>query len=238
MPNSPKSTPGGAVPDMPGPMPATEKAAATRPPADNGQHRGEPSHPGVPLSPPGIIPESDVRVGTPSAAPPPHEHGQINEGLGELPAGYGDGRLVGLVRDPATLYVYWDFSQQQIEQAFTGLGPGRATLKLWNARGSDLVREAEVHLDARGWYVRELPPGSELRVELWAVGPLGARMLRARGRRLKRLLRRPLWAGMAVGALVQLLTRCSRGGEAEEQGEDLERKAPGSGDEPGLDSRP
>src|SRR5207302_1119262 len=166
MPNSPKSTPGGAVPDMPGPMPATEKAAATRPPADNGQHRGEPSHPGVPLSPPGIIPESDVRVGTPSAAPPPHEHGQINEGLGELPAGYGDGRLVGLVRDPATLYVYWDFSQQQIEQAFTGLGPGRAMLKLWNARGSDLVREAEVHLDARGWYVRELPPGSELRVEL------------------------------------------------------------------------
>ena len=79
----------------------------------------------------------------------------------------------------ATLYVYWDFSQQQIEQAFTGLGPGRAILKLWNARGSDLVREAEVHLDARGWYVRELPPGSELRVELWAVGPLGARMLRA-----------------------------------------------------------
>src|SRR5438067_6165234 len=179
MPNSPKSTPGGAVPDMPGPMPATETAAATRPPADNGQHRGEPSHPGVPLSPPGIIPESDVRVHTPSAAPPPPGHGQINEGLGELPAGYGDARLVGLVRDPATLYVYWDFSQQQIDQAFAGLGAARAVLKLWNAHGSDLVREVEVHLMARGWYVRELPPGSELRVELWAVVPLGSRMLRA-----------------------------------------------------------
>jgi hypothetical protein len=52
-------------------------------------------------------------------------------------------------------------------------------LRLFNTRGGDLIREAEAHLDARGWYVRELPHGMELRVELWAVGPNGARMLRA-----------------------------------------------------------
>src|SRR2546425_106047 len=98
------------------------------------QHRGEPAHPGVPLAPPGIVPESDVRVHTPAAAAPLPAHGLVNEGLGELPWAYGDARLVGLVRDPTTLFIYWDFSQQQIEQAFAGLGSARAVIKLWNAR--------------------------------------------------------------------------------------------------------
>lgn len=194
MTNSPTSIDDGAplapsdTPDVPGPMPATAKAAAAVPPGQKApalpagdQHRGEPAHPGVPLAPPGIVPESDVRVHTPSAAAPQPAHGHINEGLGELPWGYGDGRLVGMVRDPATLFVYWDFSPQQIEQAFLGLGPSRAVLKLWSARNGagELVREQEVHLEARGWYVRDLPPANELRVEVWAVGEKGARMLRA-----------------------------------------------------------
>ena len=145
------------------------------------QHRGEPAHPGVPLAPPGIVPESDVRVHTPAAAAPLPAHGLVNEGLGELPWAYGDARLVGLVRDPNTLFIYWDFSQQQIEQAFAGLGSARAVIKLWNSRngGGELVRETEVHLEARGWYLRELPPGLELRAELWAVGERGARLMRA-----------------------------------------------------------
>jgi hypothetical protein len=86
-----------------------------------------------------------------------------------------------MVRDPTTLYVYWDFSQQQIDQTFAGLGIARALLRLWNARSGapDLVHEADVMLEARGWYVRDLPAGTELRAELWAVGERGARMLRA-----------------------------------------------------------
>src|SRR4029077_15532905 len=121
------------------------------------QHPGEPMHPGVPLAPPGIVPESDVRVHAPAAAKPPPEQGRVNEGLGELPWAYGDARLVGLVRDPTTLFVYWDFSPQQIDQAFAGLGPAKSVVRLWNTRsanGGELVRESEVHLDARGWYVR------------------------------------------------------------------------------------
>ncbi len=145
------------------------------------QHLGAPVHPGVPLAPPGIVPESDVRLHTPAAAVPLPEHGLINEGLGELPWAYGDGRLVSLVRDPTTLFVYWDFSPQQIDQAFAGLGPAKAVVRLWNSRNSngEMVREAEVHLDARGWYVRELPSGMELRAELWAVGERGSRLMRA-----------------------------------------------------------
>jgi hypothetical protein len=145
------------------------------------QHAGQPSHPGVPLSPPGIVPESDVRVHTPASAAPQPSHGQSSDGLGDLPRSYDDGRLVALVRDPETLFLYWDFSAHQIEQAFAGLGAAKAVLKLWNTRGAgaELVREADVHLEARGWYLRELPSGLEVRVEIWAVGERGARLLRA-----------------------------------------------------------
>src|SRR2546428_429065 len=153
------------------PRHTVRSANRPEPPAKNGHelgstqevhdqhHRGEPSHPGVPLSPPGIVPESDVRVHTPAAAAPQPEHGHVNEGLGELPWAYGDARLVGLVRDPTTLFIYWDFSQLQIEQAFAGLGSARAVIKLWNARngGSALGREKEIHLEARGGDVREFP---------------------------------------------------------------------------------
>jgi len=145
------------------------------------QHPGEPALPGIALAPPGIVPESDVRLHTPAAAAPLHEHGHVNEGLGELPWAYGDARLIGLVRDPTTLFVYWDFSQQQIEQAFAGLGPARAVLKLWNTRAGngELARQTDVFLESRGWYVRDLPAGAELRAEMWAIGERGARLIRA-----------------------------------------------------------
>src|SRR5438105_12613402 len=116
----------------------------------------EPAHPGMPLSPPGIVPESDVRVHSPAAAQPHHHQGPFEERLGELPWAYGDGKLVTLLRDPRTIFVYWDLSQQQIEQGFQGLGAAKAMLKLWNSpSGGEFVRELEVHLEARGWYVRE-----------------------------------------------------------------------------------
>lgn len=146
--------------------------APANPPAE------EPSHPGVSLSPPGIVPESDVRTHSPAAAAPPREPAFFDEDLGDLPWEYGDGRLVCLVRDPRTLFVYWDLSPQQIEQAFGGLGSAQALLKLWSLRG-ELLLQAQVHLEARGWYLRDLPPGAEFRLELWASGDKGARMVRS-----------------------------------------------------------
>src|SRR4030088_366600 len=53
--------------------------------------REMPTHPGVPLSPPGIVPESDVRTHSPAAAAPPPERISFEEELGDLPRGYGDG---------------------------------------------------------------------------------------------------------------------------------------------------
>jgi len=157
--------------------PAAESQDAAKP-SNGNLHKERPTHPGVPLAPPGIAPESDVRTHSPSAAVPPRDDAVVEE-LGELPWSYGDGRLVCLVRDPTTVYVYWDLSQQQIEQAFGGLGSARASLRIFNAGRGDMIRSVEVHLEARGWYVRELPSATELRVELWAEGEKGARLLRA-----------------------------------------------------------
>src|SRR5216684_4234843 len=54
--------------DVSGPTPAgarkgaaLEKKPPAQAPAGPDQHRGEPQHPGVPLAPPRIVPESDVR---------------------------------------------------------------------------------------------------------------------------------------------------------------------------------
>jgi Domain of unknown function (DUF4912) len=140
--------------------------------------REEPAHPGVSLSPPGTVPESDVRTHSPAAATPPSARLAFEEDLGELPWGYGDGRLICLVRDPSTLYVYWDLSQQQVQQAFGGLGSAQAILKVCTLRG-ELIRQIEVHLGGRCWYVHGLPAGAELRAELWAAGEKGARLLRS-----------------------------------------------------------
>jgi hypothetical protein len=152
--------------------------AAAREAAGPRSRREEPAHPGVSLSPPGTVPESDVRTHSPAAATPPSDHLPFEEDLGELPWGYGDGRLICLVRDPSTLYVYWDLSQQQVEQAFGGLGSAQALLNLCTPRG-ELIRQVEVHLGGRCWYVHGLPAGAELRAELWAAGEKGARLLRS-----------------------------------------------------------
>jgi len=160
------------------PAPPPAEAEEGEKPTNGNLHKERPTHPGVPLAPPGIAPESDVRTHSPSAAVPPRDDAVVEE-LGELPWSYGDGRLVCLVRDPSTVYVYWDLSQQQIEQAFGGLGSARASLRIFNAARGDMIRSVEVHLEARGWYVRELPSAMELRVELWAEGEKGARLLRA-----------------------------------------------------------
>ena len=166
----------------PRPAAAGSGEAPREPPLQPGPReqtpREEPSHPGVSLSPPGIVPESDVRTHSPAAANPARPRLPFEEDLGELPWGYDDGRLGCLIRDPTTLYVYWDLSRQHIEQAFGGLGSAQALLKLCALRGEP-VREVPIHLDARGWYLRDLQPGSELRLELWALGEQGARLLRS-----------------------------------------------------------
>lgn len=140
---------------------------------------------GAGLAPPGTPAESDFRSRSPRAADlpstepyNPEEPPGWYEGLGALPLGYGDDHLVCMPRDPTTAFVYWDLSQHLVARSFEGLSRARAVLKLIHLSGETL-REAEIDLSMRSFYLRELPPGAWFRVELWATGAGGARLLRS-----------------------------------------------------------
>src|SRR5207248_8856905 len=68
-------------------------------PTNGNLHKEHPAHPGVPLAPPGIVPESHVRTHTPPAAVPPRDHATAAP-LGELPRPHGDGRLACVAGAP------------------------------------------------------------------------------------------------------------------------------------------
>src|ERR1700719_655548 len=54
--------------DVPGKEVATSAVANEHAAGNGNRHRETPAHPGVPLAPPGIVPESDVRTHSPAAA--------------------------------------------------------------------------------------------------------------------------------------------------------------------------
>jgi len=104
-------------------------------------------------------------------------------GLGDLPPGYGEDALVGLPRDPRTLFFYWDHASQTLEDAFRGLEAPRAQLWLFERRGEgdwQPCRTVELALESRSHYVHELDPGHTYRADIRVVGrsgearPLGA----------------------------------------------------------------
>ncbi len=100
------------------------------------------------------------------------------ENLGELPSAYHDDAVAVLVKNPRTLFVYWDFAPGTLEAGFSGLADPRAVLRIFD--GPRLVREMDVHLDAKSWYVHELVPDRDYRIEIHALGSDG------KGRRLGR----------------------------------------------------
>lgn len=108
---------------------------------------------------------------SPPAAPAPMPGPVDLEGLGELPAGYGDDALVALPRDPTTLWVYWDYAHHTVQEAMRGLVNPRARMRIFE-RGR-LVREIEFALESRSYYIHDLEPGLHYRVELYFYGDDG-----------------------------------------------------------------
>ncbi len=107
---------------------------------------------------------------TEDQVPPPLEtgaHPHWIEHLPEIPRVYGDDRIVLLVRDPATAYVYWDISEQTRRAAFEGLRDPRTVLRVYEF-GRDL-RTIDVALESLSWFITGLTPGRTYRVELYAV---------------------------------------------------------------------
>ncbi|MFO0584048.1 MAG: DUF4912 domain-containing protein [Anaeromyxobacter sp.] len=113
----------------------------------------------------------DAPVG--AEAPP------MDEGLGDLPWGYGDDTFMALPRDPRTLFLFWDFSGDTTSRAFDGLEGARAELRVLARAGAgwEEVRRIDFALESRGYYVHDLEPGRVYRAEIHAVGRGGDRLL-------------------------------------------------------------
>src|SRR2546430_13745042 len=73
--------PGGHNTPVP-PSPPPEEVEGEEKPTNGNLHKEHPTHPGVPLAPPGIVPECDVRTHSPAAAVPTRQHAIVEE-LGE-----------------------------------------------------------------------------------------------------------------------------------------------------------
>lgn len=104
-----------------------------------------------------------------------------DERLGELPWGYGDDAFVALPRDPRTLFLYWDWSQETLSRAFEGLDRPRTQLWVFAREGADWerVRVLEFALESRGFYVHDLAPGRTYRAEIHVLDRAGRERLLA-----------------------------------------------------------
>ena len=95
------------------------------------------------------------------------------------PADVGTEAPVLLVRDPNTLFVFWDFRRELERGAALGLAEPRLLLRLFH--GERLDRSLELPLGARSTYVEGLHPGESYSAEVLLLGrdgwtrPMGRR---------------------------------------------------------------
>ena len=99
---------------------------------------------------------------TPST-PEPFEPGPFAS-----PREVGTDAPVLLVRDPTTLFVFWDFRRELERGAALGLREPRLLLRLH--RGADLDRTLELPLSSRSTYVTGLTSGQEYTAEVLLLG--------------------------------------------------------------------
>ncbi len=83
----------------------------------------------------------------------------VDEGLGDLPAGYGESRIVLMPRDPQWAYAYWDISNEH-KAELRNQGGQQLVLRLADATDIDLsyqrphsVQEYPCDELAREWYL-------------------------------------------------------------------------------------
>ena len=86
----------------------------------------------------------------------------VDEGLPELPEGYGESRIVLLPRDPKWAYAYWDVSNEHKEE-LRRQGGQRLMLRLYdvtdidqNSQAPHSMQQQDCHEMARSWYL-EIP---------------------------------------------------------------------------------
>lgn len=83
----------------------------------------------------------------------------VDEGVGELPDGYGESRIVLLPRDPQWAYAYWDIPNEH-KQELRNQGGSRLALRFYDVTDIDLNTQSPHSLQqfecgevAREWYL-------------------------------------------------------------------------------------
>ncbi|WP_448563760.1 DUF4912 domain-containing protein [Trichothermofontia sp.] len=139
---------------------------------------------GQPLSPPARVPLAAAETEVGSTASPPAvaplesqeaveaakfdvgqtapiaaELATVDEGLPELPGGYGESRIVLLPRDPLWAYIYWDVPHEH-KEALRQQGGQQLALRLYDVTAIDMnvqpphsIQEYPCDELAREWYV-------------------------------------------------------------------------------------
>jgi hypothetical protein len=120
------------------------------------------------------VPTTPRRPRRPPSPTEPFEAGPFAS-----PREVGTDAPVLLVRDPKTLFVFWDFRHELERGAALGLREPRLLLRIH--RGPDLDRTLELPLTARSTYVTGLTSGQEYTAEVLLLGrdgwtrPMGSR---------------------------------------------------------------
>ena len=108
------------------------------------------------------VPTAEVGAGSApgSTAPPPVKVlATVDEGLADLPSGYGESRIVLMPRDPQWAYCYWDIPHTHKDE-LRRQGGSRLALRFYDVTDIDVLRQTPHSLQqyecdemAREWYL-------------------------------------------------------------------------------------
>ena len=100
-----------------------------------------------------------AKFAAPTAPIPAEELASVDEGLPDLPAGYGESRIVLMPRDPQWAYAYWDIPSEHKEE-LRRQGGARLALRFYDVTDINLNYQAPHSLQqyecdemAREWYL-------------------------------------------------------------------------------------
>lgn len=114
----------------------------------------------------------------------------------DIPQQYGDNKIVLMVRDPWTVFSYWEINKEVEEKVNSeirekGLEAAVSVLRVYRASGSesdpvlDLANEFELRGWANSWYIHVDEPGKEWVAEIGRLCTSGEFFCLARSNRVK-----------------------------------------------------
>lgn len=102
----------------------------------------------------------------------------------EFPQGYGDNRIVAMVRDPYWIYAYWEVNDKRRSEIRAEIGEeefgrSRECLRVYDVENWDYF-DIEINQGARNWYVRIPSPNRTYCVDIGYKTPNGRFITAAR----------------------------------------------------------